>query len=236
MAKNGFTCSIRALFAFNGTKVFGAALGPYQMAQRLGPRACVVWNPYGGPRVHRFYAMLAHSEDRDRSGILYLEAAGSLGMTMFPPRSTFPLPSSRREEEEEEEEEEEKEVLSFAELKSRRFILSLRDPSLFKDGHYVVIWPPQDVKDVDVLRPQVSSARAAVKRKKKERASSLHRDNDKDDDDDAETHEEEEEEVVPPPPLWALLDPWRVDGKAVAVNEKQLDLLLAGTDHVIFLR
>lgn len=91
------------------------------------------------------------------------------------------------------------------ELKSRRFILSLNDPSLFKDGHYVVIWPPQDILPLHAEEKEERKKRMAKRG---------------------------QEEA----PLWALLDPWRVDGKAVAVTEKQLDLLLAGTDHVIFLR
>lgn len=194
MAKNGFTCSIRALFAFNGTRIFGRALTPYQMAKSLGPNACVVWDPYGGSEMQRFYAMLAHSEDRDRSGILYLEAAGSLGSAMYPP-CFFSLPMDCGNG---------AKVLPH-ELKSRRFILSLNDPSLFKDGHYVVIWPPQDILPLHAEEKEERKKRMAKRG---------------------------QEEA----PLWALLDPWRVDGKAVAVTEKQLDLLLAGTDHVIFLR
>jgi hypothetical protein len=151
MGVKGYTCSIRALYAFNGTHVVGKSLAVDQMVRLLGPNAILVKRSH--EVSHR--AIFGNADDRVKGYMVYLRNKD------FPPPSPIPQP---------------------AQWFDRRLLLVLWDDTIYPKGHCLVVWPP---------RPEL-------------------------------------------PGLWSLRDPWRVDGTAVSLKRRQLELLLAGADNIIY--
>mmetsp|Transcript_3765 Transcript_3765/g.5679 ORF Transcript_3765/g.5679 Transcript_3765/m.5679 type:complete len:193 (-) Transcript_3765:1541-2119(-) len=168
MGKKGFTCSIRALFAFNGTQVFKKRLTPVEMARCLGPRARVV-HFSGGSRPHA-KAVPLHSENRDCMYLAYVGSDGDSKTAQTQRTDSAVEPVWR----------------------TRRVILVIWDEFVFPNGHCMVLWPPKD------LLPASSGTGS-------------------------------------PPQRWALRDPWRCDGKAMALDATQVDLVVASASTLICL-
>lgn len=152
MGHKGYTCSIRALYAFNGTRVVGRRLTVQQMAKALGPNMVVHRRPHDQVL---YRGVFANTEDRLRGFVLYIKTKGA------------PLPTPNPQP---------------AEWFDRRLILVTWDDLMYPEGHCVVIWPPT---------PEL-------------------------------------------PELWSLRDPWRADGSAVSLKKRQLAMLLAGADYVLY--
>jgi hypothetical protein len=189
MGFKGFSCSIRSLYAFNGTKVFRRILSASQMAKALGRDFVVLMYPFG--ERNRFIGLLSHSEGRSQTGIVYIQRKRF--QRLLEPPLLFPETTDATDT---------NNVCIRSKLspywKFQRFILGLKDEYFFEHGHCVALWPMFD------SAPYFPTAEGPLE-----------------------------------PPIsdslrWALRDPWRADGKAVVVNENQLDLLIAGSWFVLY--
>ena len=188
MGRRGYSCSIRSLYALNGTKVFRRMLSISQMAKALGRDYVFLMYPFG--QRNRFIGLLCHSDDRDLTGIVYVRRVQFEGM-LDPPVSVLSA--------------QEDPVSLRSKLnpywKFQRFILGLKDDHFFKDGHCVAVWPLFDgtpyLPPSSTHGPPSTNGGSGARR-------------------------------------WAIRDPWRADGKAVYVNENQLDLLIAGSWFVVY--